>query len=177
MRQSVGAWDLVLLRFFPVALFCAIWFFASGAGENVRLLARSPARIGTIGLLIVLSYNLFLNWGQGRVPAGTASLLIATNPLLTYLLALAIRQEKLRWRKVAGMAMSFAAVYLLLADQGRRFGPGYGLYALSVLGAPLSWAVATVIGKPLVGRESPLRVVYLALTVGSLPADFHSWRA
>ncbi|MBD3160573.1 MAG: EamA family transporter [Candidatus Eisenbacteria bacterium] len=170
MRDQVGAWDLVLLRFFPVALVCLVWFFASGPRSNLRLLSRSPIRIGVIGSMIVLSYNLLLNWGQGRVPAGTASLLISTNPFLTYLLALAVGQEGFRKRKVAGLVISFAAVYLLLADQGRRFGPGYGLSALSVLGAPLSWAIATIVGKPLVGREPPLRVIFLSLTVGSLPA-------
>ena len=122
-----------------------------------------------MGILIVPTYNIFLNWGQGQVPAGTASLLIAMNPLFTYAIALVISQESHRWRKSLGLVLSFTGVYLLLIYQGRSFGPGYSLHALSVLAAPLSWAIATVVAKPLVTRESPLGVTYLSLGVGSIP--------
>jgi drug/metabolite transporter (DMT)-like permease len=167
LRRSLGAWDLVIVRFAPVGLFCLATTFLWGWRENLRILRRSPWRIVVMGLLIVPVYNLCLNWGQGAVPAGTASLLISTNPLFTYLFALAIRQERQRWRKTAGLLLSFVGVYLLLRAQGRSFGAGYSDHALATLAAPFSWAIATVVGKPLVTRESPLRVTYLALAIGS----------
>lgn len=168
LRRGSGAWDLLLLRFAPVGLFCGIWFIVSDLRENMRILRASPIRIISLGSLIVLSYNFFLNWGQGQVPAGTASLLIAMNPFFTYILALAVKQESQHWRKTAGLVISFTGVYLLIRSQGRAFGAGYWLHALSVLAAPVSWAIATVIGKPLVVRESPLRVTYISLTIGSI---------
>lgn len=169
LRRSIGAYDLVLVRFAPVGAFCLIWCLLSEPRHNLNLFTRHPLRIIAMGVLMVPGYNLFLNWGQGRVPAGTASLLIAMNPLFTYLLALGIRQERHRWRKTLGLMLSLTGVYLLLRDQGRAFGPGYGIHALSVLAAPASWATATVLGKPLVTTESPLRVTYLSLAVGSIP--------
>ncbi len=149
--------------------FCLIWCLLDEPRHNLAILRRSPIRIVIMGLLVVPAYNLLLNWGQGQVPAGTASLLIAMNPVFTYILALLIRQEHHRRRKTLGLLIAFIGVYLLLRDQGREFGPGYGLRALSVLGAPASWAIATVIGKPLVARESPIRVTYLSLALGSIP--------
>lgn len=168
LRRSIGAYDLLLARFAPVGAFCLVWCILDEPLHNLAILRRSAIRIVLMGLLIVPGYNLFLNWGQGRVPAGTASLLIAMNPLFTYLLALLIRQEHHRPRKTMGLFLAFVGVYLLLRSQGREFGPGYGLHALSVLAAPASWAVATVLGKPLVNRESPIRVTYLSLAVGSI---------
>lgn len=168
LRRSLGAWDLVIARFAPVGLFCLGTTFLWGWRENWRVLRSYSVRLILMGLLIVPAYNICLNWGQGRVPAGTASLLISTNPLFTYLLALSIRQESRRWRKTAGLLLSFTGVYLLLRAQGRSFGAGYGAHALATLAAPLSWAIATIIGKPLVTRESPLRVTYLALAIGSV---------
>jgi len=129
---------------------------------------QNLVRIILMGILMVPGYNLFLNWGQGQIPAGTASLLIATNPFFTYILALAIRQEQHRTRKTISLLLSFTGVYLLVRSQGRMMGPGYGLHALAVLASPACWALATVIGKPLVTRESPLRVTYLSLAVGSI---------
>ena len=168
LRRSLGAFDLLLVRFAPVGAFCAIWCILSEPRHNLRLLVQNPIRIILLGLLMVPGYNLFLNWGQGQIPAGTASLLIATNPFFTYILALAIRQERHRTRKTVSLLLSFTGVYLLLRSQGSEMGPGYGLHALSVLGAPACWACATVLGKPLVTRESPLRVTYLSLAVGSI---------
>jgi drug/metabolite transporter (DMT)-like permease len=169
LRRSVGAWDLVVLRFAPVAVFSLTWILLHDPLHNLRILIENPVRIAFLGLLIVPIYNVLLNWGQGQVPAGTASLLIAMNPLFTYALALVIRQERHRLRKSVGLMLSFTGVYLLLIQQGRSFGPGYGLHALSVLAAPLSWAIATIVAKPLVTRESPLGVTYLSLAVGSVP--------
>jgi len=167
LRRSMGAWDLAVARFAPVGAFCLTWCLLNEPGHNLRLLRQEWIRIVALGALIVPGYNLFVNWGQGRVPAGTASLIISTNPLFTYLIALVVRQESHRWRKTAGLILSFTGVYLLLRAQGRAFGPGYGIHALSVLAAPFMWAVATVVGKPVVGREAPLRVTYLSLAVGS----------
>lgn len=169
LRRSLDAWTLVTARFFSVGLFCAAWFFVSGWRENLRLLRAYPFLILASGVLMVPVYNVLLNWGQGRVHAGTAALLIATNPFFTYLLAMLVRQERLRLTKVVGLVVSFTGVYLLLRNQGRTFGADYPLYALATLGAPLAWALATVLGRPLVQKESPLRVLYLALGVGSLP--------
>jgi len=168
LRRTIGAWDLLLARFVPVGAFAVLWCLLSEPRHNLRLLIENPVRIVVMGILIVPGYNLFLNWGQGQIPAGTASLLIATNPFFTYVLALAIRQERHRLRKTIGLLLSFTGVYLLVRSQGRAMGPGYELHALSVLAAPACWAVATVVGKPLVTRESPLRVTYLSLAVGSI---------
>ncbi|MDM7917081.1 MAG: DMT family transporter [Candidatus Eisenbacteria bacterium] len=181
LRRSLGAYELLLARFAPVGAFALAWGVSSGLRENLRLLARYPIRLLVLGLLQVPVYNLLLNWGQGQVPAGTASLLIAMNPLFTYLLALVIGQESHRIRKTIGLLVSFTGVYVLLVAQGRSFGAGYGLHALSVLGAPLSWATATVVCKPLVSRHSPMRITFLSLAIGSIPFLFiapfdHSFR-
>ena len=168
LRHSLGAVDLVTARFAPVGAFCITWCFLHEPGHNFRLLRQEPIRIVVLGILLVPVYNFFLNWGQGQVPAGTASLLIAMNPLFTYLIALIIRQERHRLRKTIGLLLSFSGVYFLLVSEGRGFGPGYGMHALSVLVAPFSWAIATVVAKPVVTRESPLRVTYLSLAVGSI---------
>ncbi|MBK8232204.1 MAG: DMT family transporter [Candidatus Eisenbacteria bacterium] len=172
LRRTVSAWDLITLRFAPVGLFCLIWAGLSRPSENLRILRAHPLRLVLMGLLMVPIYNLCLNWGQGLVAAGTAALLIATNPILTYGIALLIRQERFQARKAIGLAVAFTGVFLLLRSQGRDLGASYTTHALVTLLAPLSWAVATLLGRPLVQRESPVRVTYISLGIGSLPFLF-----
>jgi len=169
-RQEVGvsASALVTLRFGFAALLCLPWLIARRREVRASL-ARDGWKLLAMGALLVPGYNLALNWGQGRVPPATASLIITMNPVFTYLLALAFLGERPTWRKFLGLAVAFLGVYLLVRAQQASFGAGYSVYALVVLLAPLSWAGATVIGKPITGRTDPILVTFLATTLGSLP--------
>ncbi len=169
MRRSVSAWDLITLRFAPVGLFCLVWALLSSPRENLRLLRQYRGRFLLMGILTVPVYNLCLNWGQGQVPAGTAALIIAMNSVFTYVIAVLIKQERFQRRKTIGLSVAIVGLVLLLQSQGKSFGAGYNLHALVTLGAPLSWACSTLLGRPVVQRESPLRVTYLSIGIGSAP--------
>ncbi len=165
---AMGAMDLVTLRFAPVAPLCLLYCLTRRR-ELWSLLRAHGWAVLLAGMLAVVGYNLPLNWGQGRVPPATASLLISTNPLIVYLLALAFLGERLRLIKVAGLVISFLGVYGLLHVQHGQFGDTYVLYALVVLLAPLSWSLATVVGKPITGRVDPLLFTFAATCLGSIP--------
>lgn len=165
---AVSATGLVILRYGPVAVFCLLWC-AFRAQSVAELWRRDGWRVLAMGFMMVPAYNLALNWGQGRVPPATASLVIALNPVFTFLLALLLLGERARWTRLAGMALSFLGVYLLVSYQGSAFGGGYTPYALVTIAAPLSWALATVLGKPVTERSDPLLVTFVATGLGSLP--------
>ncbi len=165
---GVGTLDLVTLRYGPVVPFCMAYCLWQWRPFR-ELMARDGWRVLAAALFTVPGYNLALNWGQGRVPAGTASLLIATNPIFTYLLALALLGERVRWAKAAGLGLAFLGVYGLVRLQNGQFGGTYFIHALVVLLAPLSWALATVIGKPVTTRRDPLLFTAAATGIGSLP--------
>jgi len=167
-QAHVSAGDLVTLRFGPLVPFCLV-FCLLHRRALLRMIRQDGLRLLLAALLAVPGYNLPLNWGQGRVPPATASLLIATNPVFIYLLALAFLGERARWAKVGGLAISFAGVYGLLALQHGQFGNTYLGYALVVLISPIAWSLATVIGKPATGRHDPLLFTFAATGLGSVP--------
>jgi drug/metabolite transporter (DMT)-like permease len=173
LRKHVGvsASALVTLRYGPVVPFCLI-YCALRWRQFRALMADRGWVVLLMGLLMVPAYNLALNWGQGRVPPATASLIITMNPVFTYLLALAFLGERARWSKFLGLAVAFLGVYGLVAAQGRSFGSGYALYAVVVLIGPLSWACSTVLGKPLTRRHDPVLLTFAATGLGSLPFFF-----
>ena len=167
-KLSVSAIDLVILRYGPVAPFCLIYALRRRR-ESWELLKSDWLRVLIMGTLIVSGYNLSLNWGQGRVSPATASLLISMNPVFTYALALAFLGERTNRLKIAGFAIAWLGIYLLVDTQAAAYGAGYSFSAFVVLLAPLSWAIATVTGKPVTGRSDPLLLTFLALGFGSLP--------
>lgn len=167
-RISVSTIDLVTLRYGPIVPFCLVYCLWQWTRFR-EMMARDGWRVLAAALFTVPGYNLALNWGQGRVPAGTASLLIATNPIFTYLLAVALLSERVRLAKAAGMVLAFLGVYGLVRFQNGQFGGMYLIYALVVLLAPLCWALATVISKPVTTRHDPLLFTFAAMGIGSLP--------
>jgi drug/metabolite transporter (DMT)-like permease len=164
---GTGAMALVTLRYGPVTPFCLVYCLVKWR-ETRLLLATQGWRVLLMGLLMVPAYNLALNWGQGRVPPATASLIITMNPVFTFLLAMLFLGERARWNKFVGLAVAFAGVYLLVRSQHAHFGVGYLLSALVVLIAPLAWASSTVLAKPVAGRSDPLLLTFAATGIGSL---------
>lgn len=164
--------EFVTVRFLPVALWCLLWFLVHPAArrEAARLLRAHPALVVALGLFNVWGYNLAFGEGHHRVAAGTGSLIIALNPVLTFLLATLLRLERPPWTRAAGMAVAFGGIYLVVVHgAGREVAAAYYLDALVLLGAPVSWALYTVLGKTLLDRASPVHLTFLVLGLASLP--------
>jgi drug/metabolite transporter (DMT)-like permease len=89
-------------------------------------------------------FTLFV-LAQGQITGALASVLNATTPLFTVLVAhLATRDERLSARKVAGAGLGFAGVVAMMAAES--FGGAVPAMA-ACLAAALSYAVASVWGR------------------------------
>jgi drug/metabolite transporter (DMT)-like permease len=116
--------------------------------------ARLPGNASALGALAVLGLVnnalpfALIAWGQTRLPSGLASILNASTPLFTVIVAhLMTSEERLTGGKVLGAAAGFAGVAFLL---GPKFSTGQtGVLAaeIAVLGAALCYAFASVFGR------------------------------
>jgi drug/metabolite transporter (DMT)-like permease len=175
LLAKLSPFDLVRLRFVPVAIISIVILLIFYRKEARAILKAHALRVISGGLLMVVSYNLLLNSGMRYVQPNAASLLIALNPLATLLLAVRFLGEPFTRRRLLGTVVTFLglAVVVLL---GRVGGAGHVWipldklpYALLVLGGPLSWAAATVIIKPALQDHSPLVFNFVTMAAGSLP--------
>ncbi len=161
--------QLVTVRFVPVALIFAAWLLPTRWHDMVRLVREESWRLALLGLTGAVLYNTFLGWGETRVPAGTASLIIALNPAFTYALSVLTLGERPRWQRVLGMIVAFGGLFVIV-----RWGSGRPI-ALDELGypfitmlAPLCWAVYTILGKSVVARHPPLLVTGASMIFAGL---------
>src|SRR6185369_14781534 len=118
---------------------------------------RDLPLIALCGLAGMTGYQLLLNAGERVVPAGTASLLVATAPVYASLLAVAFLGERATRRRWAGSALIAAS-----------HGLGFGTSALIVLAAAVLQAIFHTAQKPLLARYTGFEVTAYAMWSGTV---------
>ena len=167
--QHVSPLELVTVRFVPVALIFAALLLPTRGREVWAMVRADGWRLALLGLTGAVLYNTFLGWGETRVAAGTASLIIALNPTFIYTLSILVLGERFVWRRALGLAVAFAGLFVIIRwGSGRPIALDDAGYALIVMLAPLNWAVYTIAGKRVIARHPPLLVVGVAMIFAGL---------
>lgn len=150
----------------------AVWAWRILFGSASLMLIAAIAQRGKIAialkdvpLLIVCALTgvavnqlLFLE-GLEHARTSDAGLVMCTIPVFTLVIAAAVRQEKLTWRKSLGIAVAFSGTAWLLALRGDTDGaPQVRGIILMMLNA-LSYSVYLIISRPLTRRYPPMVLI------------------
>lgn len=160
---SYGPLTVALLR---VALGGTI--LASVAALRGRALPRGT-RIW-LSLLVMGALNNaipfgLICWGQTHIESGLAAILNATTPIYTVIAAHAAGQERLTPPRVAGVALGFLGVAVLIGPESLAFLDPTDLAAIAVLLAALSYAGAGIWGRRL--SALPIEVAASGMLAGA----------
>lgn len=172
--QKMSAMGLTALRYVPAAIIVLVIMLIFYGPKRMLAVWKTEWRgISLYGLSGVLGYNLALNFGETKIAAGTASLIVGLSPIFTLIASNLVLKEKITARKLLGIMIAFIGLFAVVrwgTKDPINFNYLWGV--LITLGAPLSWAVYTIVGKPLVSREDPNLVTMSAILWGSLPLFF-----
>jgi drug/metabolite transporter (DMT)-like permease len=153
---------LAMLRMIGGAVFfqalirlCGLQTFPIPRADHIRL-------FGLAFLGIAANQALFLFGLRWSTPF-SVSLLGATIPVFTAVLAVIFRKEELAWRTIAGVLLAGAGVVFLTGASG-HFDVGVLLVTLN----SISYAAYVVLSRDLVLRIGALRVVAWIFTYGAL---------
>ena len=136
-----------------------------------RLRARSAGRLVAAGLLALVGYNLLVTLGLRWLPAATAGLLLATEPVWIMLLGRVFLGERVGLRAWLGSGIALAGVAVLAGPgavtgaAGYRALAGIGL----VLAATLAFAAYTIVQRPLSEEFGAAPAAAASTAVGALP--------
>jgi drug/metabolite transporter (DMT)-like permease len=155
--------QLAVLRFLVASATLGVY---AGIAHFRRPVVRDIPRLLLTGIIGITFYNLALNYGETRVTAGAASLLVASVPIWTALLAVFTLGERLSGVGWAGVLLSFLGVALIASGEGEgiRFSP----QALVVLAAALTSGVYMVLQKRFLDRYSALEFTAYSIWFGTL---------
>jgi drug/metabolite transporter (DMT)-like permease len=148
-----------------------------------------------VAIFNVMIPYLLISWGETQIYSGTASILNATTPLFTVLLAsvwIGTGREPLTWRKVLGILIGFAGVFVVFGLDVRAFSDQSQpiiLGELAVVAASASYGVGGLLSRRYAGEGTgtlvgPLTSLSAALIISipvallwDPPTALPSWKA
>ena len=142
---------------FLVGVVC-LFLYARARGLSLRVRGRAWWDMLLLGLVGMIGYHLLFFQALRHTTAIKASMIGATNPLMSALLAAAFLGERLGWRRILLILTALAGVLLTISNWHPallvRQGPGLG--DLLMAGAVLCWAVYAILVRRLVKRFDPI---------------------
>jgi len=160
---SYSPGPLALLRMLVAS--AALAGYASVLGMRLPDTRDLPA-VALAGLFAFALYNVALNYGQVSASAGAASLIIASIPIFTALLAAAFLGERLDAPGWWGIAVGFLGMALITLGEEGGFGVNAG--ALLVLLAAISASLYFAFQKPYLDKYGALPFTAYAIWAGAV---------
>jgi len=171
---DLSPFEIALFRFaLAGAFYAALWRWS-----GVRIARRDLLALAGLGVLAIPVNQGFFLYGMSLTTPGHGALLYALAPVFVFLFARWRLGERATRLKIAGVALAFAGVVVVLAGRGAV---GLDVAARGLLGdllvlvAVLAWSVFAVAGKPYAERYGVLASTGAAIAAGSavyLPFGF-----
>jgi len=135
-------------------------FVTAVATRQLPSLRRKDLRfyvlLGTFGTAVPVT---LLAFAAPKVPAGAIALGLTLEPILTYVIAVLFRIDRVGLLRIAGILVGLAGILLVLLPSQSLPEPGMAPWLLMAFGAPLCWAFCSVyiaILRPPESRPIPL---------------------
>lgn len=185
LSQDMAPFSAAFLRFVFASWFL-VWMTFNREGSLSMPGKTYLFPLFLLGMTGVFSYNFFFFSGLKLIPAGRASLIVATNPVFIALFAAVFFRERLTTLRVLGIFLCVAGAVTVISKGNplSLFAGGVGPGELMIIGCVVSWVLYSLIGKWVMGGLSPMAAVTWSCIVGAaalLPAAageglFHAFR-
>lgn len=166
---QIGAPQLLLLRVIMASsAFSLILLLSSRTIPKFTPQAwKLLALVGVFGIAI---NQLAVIYGTSYLSAALASMIATSGPIFTTLIARVWLGDRLTRSKITGIGLSLTGflIVLLLGSGNAQFSADNAIGVLIIVCAPFSWAISTVISKPLMVEYDPKVVTALSSICGAL---------
>ena len=138
---------------------------------------RDVGRLLLLGLVGHTLYQICFIEGIARTTASSTSLLFGSSPVVIALISRLVGHERVGLYGAAGALLGFLGVYLIVGrsagaeaagEPSRIFGGSALAGNLLIVAAVVCWGGYTVMARGLLKRYSPLRVIALSLSFGTV---------
>ena len=169
LGRSMGPFSAAFLRFALASVF--LYFLTARIeGRSPRLTRRELPWLLALAATGIFAYNALFFAGLRTVPAGRAALIVACIPSVVALFSGLLFKEPFPPLKLAGIALSFGGVGVIVSggDVAALFAKGLSTGDLCIFGCVAAWAAYTLAGKKAMERIAPYSAVTWSCILGAL---------
>ncbi len=166
LTLSIGAYNALLWRsFISIAISGALF-----AAHRSPLPSRHAFALHVRRGAITTAMALLFFWGIGRVPLAEAIALCFVAPLLALYLAAVLLGERVGGRAIAGSALAFAGVLVMVVARARTPGESASLVgAVAILGSAGLYAYNIILMRRQALAAKPVEIAFFqSIVVGGL---------
>jgi drug/metabolite transporter (DMT)-like permease len=167
--KSVGSIEIASLRFFIAApiLLCITYLWK---GKEIFKFDKKDLGVFISMALAGVTFQYILQVSaQDYTTATNASLLINTSVFFIIFFSAIFLKEKLTGWRIAGSAIGFAGVALLVSKGTLSFDlGGHAMGDLLIIAAALLWAVYSIYGKKVASKYHPLTILNYVFVIGTI---------
>jgi drug/metabolite transporter (DMT)-like permease len=158
------------LRLLLASAIClgVLWWQRDETASSAPPLSRRDwARLGVLGIVGHLCYQLLYLAGLQRTSVANGSLILGTTPIVVALMTAWTGHERVSALRWLGAAVSFLGLAIVVGAKVDWHASGHLGDALFLLGT-LCWATYSVGSVPLLRTQSPLVVTSYSMTIGAV---------
>ncbi|MGX6443155.1 DMT family transporter [Neobacillus sp. K501] len=167
--QSFEPATVAFLRFFGAALllFPIMWLTEKNPKKPTL---KDYGLFAVLGLTGIALYNICFFIATKHAPVIKSSLFIASNPVLIVLLSGLFLKEKITKNHIVGMVIALTGAAFVITDGHllSLFQFGFEPIDLVLLGAVVSWALYSVVGKVVLKKFSSVESTTYAVAFGTI---------
>ncbi|MFF4165328.1 DMT family transporter [Streptomyces sp. NPDC001741] len=164
--EDVGPLGIGAIRFTLAALILGVVVRMRRHGP-ARPDARQRRQLYLSGFLGITVYFILENVGVDLSTASDASLIVATYPLMTILLELAVFRTRLPATRVAGVLLATLGAFLVVRNGAQVGGSSRWLGDILLLLGGVAWAGYNVLGKRASTGQDAVGVTYYQTLAGA----------
>lgn len=166
-RYAVASMDPVVVTLFRFGIGCLLLLPLALALRSRWPAPRDLLAAAALGIMFYGGFFVALAYALTYTTAARGALGIATLPVVTMLVAAALRRETMTARKSAGVLLAILGVTGSLYAGLRTAPPGAWRGDLTMLSAMASMALYTILSRPLIGRSSALGYACFGMAAGA----------
>jgi len=142
---------------------------ATRAKINIRLM-MSTSVVGLFGYYAASFLDLV---GLQYVTTQLGRMILYVYPTMVVVLGVILFREKITWRTLASLAITYSGVLIIFSHDLNQFGSDIIKGALFILGSALSFAIYLIFSKPLIAQLGSRVFTCIALLSASIGIFIH----
>lgn len=164
-KFSIGEFPVFSLVFFRFLIATIIIFIILiKTEENWKITKQDLKTFLTLGVVGMVGYHVFFFLSLKYTTATNSSLIGATNPIVTTILACVFLKDKITYKNILGILISLLGVILITTNGNISvlFNMKFNIGDILMMVAVLCWATYGVLSKKVLEVYSPIKITSYA---------------